>query len=126
MSLLADGLLILASLTSCIYCYVLKRRLVSFNDLQGGIGATIAQMTSSIRDMEDSFEQAKTSSEQASKKVSVMLQHADALSKLIERAEAAKISLESAQDKAKDPGKTRRKPISLFADSKQSQQKTAL
>lgn len=100
MALLADGFLIVASLTACLYCYVLKRRLTNLSDLQGGIGATISQMTASIKDMEESFEEAKRSSELTSRKVTVMLQHADVLARLIERAEAAKISLEPGEGKA--------------------------
>ena len=126
MALLADGFLIVASLTACLYCFVLKRRLASLSDLQGGIGATISQMTASIKDMEDSFEEAKRSSELTSRKVTVMLQHADVLARLIERAEAAKISLEPGEGTAKSRGDADLDAIVRLAGAKKARHKAAV
>lgn len=98
MTLVTDGFLILASLTACLYCFVLKRRLTRMMDLQDGIGATIAQMASSAEDLQESFDEAKKSSADASEKASKLIDAggdlAALLTGLIDRTEAAKAALE--------------------------------
>lgn len=98
MTLITDGFLILASLTACLYCFVLKRRLTGMTDLQEGIGATIAQMASSAEDLQRSFDEAKKSSDEASERASALIDAggdlAALLSDLVERTEAAKSTLE--------------------------------
>ncbi len=106
MTLVMDGLLLMASVTACLYCFLLNRRLKNLNNLQGGIGATILQMTSSLSELETSLEEAKKSSAEASGRVSEMIDHGGALAellyKLVERAEAAKQGLASSDLTAPD------------------------
>ncbi len=59
MNLIADGMLIAAALVAAIYCLVLARRLKRLRNLDKGLGAAIASLSSQVNEMRDALESAK-------------------------------------------------------------------
>lgn len=51
MELLADGLLVLGTLSAGFYCFVLARRISRLNDLENGIGSAVAVLSAQVDDL---------------------------------------------------------------------------
>jgi hypothetical protein len=62
MQLIADGLLIAAALCAAIYCHVLAGRLRRLRDMDGGVGAAIAALSSQVEEMRAALEAARAAS----------------------------------------------------------------
>ena len=60
-SYLPDILLILISACTCLYCAVLSRRLKKLQSLDGGLGASILELTQAIAETKNSALDARTS-----------------------------------------------------------------
>ncbi|WP_118137308.1 hypothetical protein [Oceanicella sp. SM1341] len=59
MALIADGLMIVASLVAAIYCIVLSKRVHGLSNLDQGLGAAIAGLSRQVDGMQGALEQAK-------------------------------------------------------------------
>ncbi|SET44512.1 hypothetical protein [Oceanicella actignis] len=62
MALIADGLLIAATLVAVIYCHVLAGRLRKLRDLDNGLGAAVAALARQSEEMRRTLEAAKLAS----------------------------------------------------------------
>ena len=62
MELIADGLLISAALCAAIYCHVLAGRLRRLRDMDGGVGAAIAALSTQVEEMRAALESARAAS----------------------------------------------------------------
>ncbi|QDL94759.1 hypothetical protein FDP22_23080 (plasmid) [Paroceanicella profunda] len=62
MALIADGLMIVASLVAAIYCIVLSSRVRGLTNLDQGLGAAIAGLSRQVDGMQGALEQAKRAS----------------------------------------------------------------
>ena len=61
MSLIADGLLIVAGLTAGLYCFVLSRRLKAFASTETGIGQEIRQLNATLAETREALAEAQSS-----------------------------------------------------------------
>lgn len=59
MALIADGLMVAASLVAAIYCMVLAARVRRLKDLDRGLGAAIAQLSHQVDGMQSALGEAK-------------------------------------------------------------------
>ena len=84
MSLIADILLVAASVGLAIYCLVLSRRLSRFTDLEKGVGGAVAVLSAQVDDLTRALKSAQTTAQNS----------ANALSSTTERAEDAARRLE--------------------------------
>jgi len=116
MSLITDGILIAASITACFYCFVLNIRLKALRSTKSGIGATISELSNSVGELEISLAKTKDANSLAAEKLEDLVGEAgtlaDFLSDLLERAETAKDTLDTA------PGSD--KPEAITADKQAS------
>ncbi len=89
MSLIADGVLIIACLTTAIYCFVLSRRLRSLSGLDEGIGLQIKQMNTALEEMRAAIKttraSAKTASDRLSREVAEARLTAQRLNQLLQQ-----------------------------------------
>ena len=69
MSLIADGLLILAGFAAATYCLVLSRRIRRLTNSGEGIGAEIEKLNRSIAEVQEATKRANHAAEEASKKL---------------------------------------------------------
>ncbi len=90
MSLIADGVLIIACLTTAIYCFVLSRRLRSLSGLDEGIGLQIKQMNVALEEVRAAIKttraSAKTASDRLSREVAEARLTAQRLNQLLQEA----------------------------------------
>ncbi|WP_425044961.1 hypothetical protein [Primorskyibacter sp. S87] len=84
MELIADILLLAGALGAGLYCFILSRRLNRFNDLEQGVGGAVAVLSSQVRDLTTTIEDARSASSQTTLE----------LQQLTERAETAAQKLE--------------------------------
>lgn len=59
MALIADILLIAGALGAAFYCVVLSRRLSNFSNLESGVGAAIADLSTKVTDLTTTLETAQ-------------------------------------------------------------------
>jgi len=62
MEIVADGLMILAGAAAAFYCLVLSRRLRRLTNLDSGLGAAIATLSTQVEEMRKSLESARSMS----------------------------------------------------------------
>lgn len=84
MEFVADILLVAGALGAGLYCFVLSRRLTRFTDLENGVGAAVAVLSSQVTDLQAALETAQKTASHSS----------DSLEDLTERAEGAAKRLE--------------------------------
>ena len=84
MDLVADIFLVSGAFAAGLYCFVLSRRLTKFTDLENGVGAAVAVLSSQVADLQAALQQAQTTASHSS----------DSLAELTERAEGAAKRLE--------------------------------
>lgn len=59
MDFIADGLLLIGTLTAVFYCYVLSKRIKSLSNLDSGLGGAITALSTQVEEMKVSFDAAK-------------------------------------------------------------------
>lgn len=69
MDLIADVLLIAAALSAAAYCHVLARRLRRLRDLDGGVGAAIATLSTQAEEMKAALAAARNASGDSAKEL---------------------------------------------------------
>ncbi len=88
MSLIADGVLIIACLTTAIYCFVLSRRLRSLSGMEDGIGLQIKQLNTALDEtrvaIKNTRASAKTASDRLSREVAEARLTAQRLNQLVQ------------------------------------------
>ena len=84
MELIADILLVSATLAASVYCVVLSKRLRRFTDLEKGVGGAIAVLSAQVDDMTKTLKKAQDSAQGS----------ATSLAGLTDRAEDAARKLE--------------------------------
>lgn len=59
MDFIADGLLLIGTLTAVFYCYVLSKRIKGLSNLDSGLGGAITALSAQVEEMKGSFNAAK-------------------------------------------------------------------
>jgi hypothetical protein len=92
MSLIADGVLIFACLTTAIYCFVLSRRLRSLSGTEEGLGLQIRQMNAALDETRSSVKEirgsAKAATDRLTREIAQAKRTADRLKQVLAEAEA--------------------------------------
>lgn len=79
MSLIADGLMIVAGLTAGLYCLVLSRRLRQLSDSGQGIGAQIRQLSDAIAETRGAVAEARKTSAESGARLGREMKKAEGL-----------------------------------------------
>lgn len=77
MDLLANGLLLAATLAAAYYCYVLARRMKRLTDLDSGLGGAITALSRQVDEMKTSVDAAKQVSGASAKDLVAMTARAE-------------------------------------------------
>jgi ABC-type transporter Mla subunit MlaD len=77
MELVTDFLLLAATATACLYCFVLSRRLKALTSAEGGLGAGIAALTKSAEEMKAAVERSKTAADETAARLATLIETAD-------------------------------------------------
>ena len=96
---LPDIILILISVLTCLYCWLLSRRLKKLQSLEGGLGASILELTRTITETNKAALAAKRSTEASVETLESLLLQVDTA---IPQIEARLESLKNARALAKD------------------------
>ena len=123
MSLIADGLLIVAGLTAGLYCFVLSRRLKAFSSTETGIGQEIRQLNATLAETREALSEAQSSAKAEAEALARDIAHARKLStqltNVIAEAERAKANLATPQDTPTERPKSKAAdPIGVPAENK--------
>ena len=59
MDFMADGLLLIGTLTAVFYCYALSKRIKNLSNLDSGLGGAITALSAQVDEMKQSFDAAK-------------------------------------------------------------------
>lgn len=78
MDLVTDFLLLAASATACLYCFVLSRRLKGLTSAKDGLGAGIAALSQSASEMKSAVSATKASADAAASRIETLMSEADA------------------------------------------------
>ena len=78
MDLVTDFLLLAASATACLYCFVLSRRLKGLTSAKDGLGAGIAALSQSANEMKSAVSETKASADAAASRIETLMAEADA------------------------------------------------
>lgn len=89
MDVIADILLIAATLGAGIYCLVLARRLSRFTDLENGMGGAIAVLSTKVDEMTKALRDAQTLAEGSSDALTDLTERADGVAQRLELMVAA-------------------------------------
>lgn len=89
MELIADSLLLAATVGAAIYCYVLAARLRRFTTLETGMGGAIAVLSAQVDDMTRALEKAQGVAGASERRLEDLTARADVLAKRLELMVAA-------------------------------------
>ena len=89
MTLIADMLLLAATLGAALYCYVLATRLRRFTTLESGMGGAIAVLSAQVDEMTRALEKAQAVAGQSGQRLAVLTTRAEELSTRLELLVAA-------------------------------------
>ena len=84
MTLIADILLLAATLAAAVYCYVLAGRLRRFTALETGMGGAIAVLSGQVDEMTRALEKAQQVAGQSGQRLAVLTSRAEELSTRLE------------------------------------------
>ncbi|WP_395542531.1 hypothetical protein [Neotabrizicola sp. sgz301269] len=84
MQLIADSLLLAATIGAAIYCYVLAARLRRFTTLETGMGGAIAVLSAQVDDMTKALEKAQGVAGASERRLEDLTARADVLAKRLE------------------------------------------
>lgn len=92
MSLIADGILIVACLTTAVYCFVLSRRLRSLSQTEDGLGLQLLQLNTALDETRASVKEirssAKTATDRLSREIAQSKRVADRLKRVLAEVES--------------------------------------
>ncbi len=77
MDLLANGLLLAATLAAAYYCYILSRRMRRLTDLDSGLGGAITALSRQVDEMKTSVDAARQVSGASVKDLAAMTSRAE-------------------------------------------------
>lgn len=77
MELVVDFLLLAASGTAGLFCWVLSRKLKALTSVEAGLGAGVAALSQSAEEMKTTLDGVKTSAEETAARVEALLAEAD-------------------------------------------------
>ena len=97
MELIADIFLVASAVGAGLYCFVLSRRLAKFTDLENGVGAAVAVLSSQVSDLQTALEVARTSATSSTSSLETLTQRAEDTAKRLELMVAALHDLPSTQ-----------------------------
>ncbi|MCB5409558.1 DUF6468 domain-containing protein [Pseudogemmobacter faecipullorum] len=89
MDLIADSLLLAATLGAVLYCYVLAQRLQRFTALETGMGGAIAVLSAEVDEMTRALEKAQGVAGQSERRLGSLTDRADHLATRLELLVAA-------------------------------------
>lgn len=84
MALIADILLIAGALGAAFYCVVLSRRLSNFSNLESGVGAAIADLSTKVTDLTTTLETAQNAATASSSSLERTTERAEDASRRLE------------------------------------------
>ncbi len=84
MELIADSLLLAATVGAAIYCYVLAARLRRFTTLESGMGGAIAVLSAQVDDMTKALQKAQGVASGSEQRLSELTVRADLLARRLE------------------------------------------
>ncbi|AJE44824.1 hypothetical protein [Celeribacter indicus] len=84
MELIADILMIAATLAVAIYCIVLARRLSRFTDLEKGVGGAIAVLSAQVDDMTRTLTKAQRTAAGSAARLDELTERAEDVSRRLE------------------------------------------
>ncbi|MCK0151830.1 hypothetical protein MWU54_17435 [Marivita sp. S6314] len=84
MDLIADILLVAGALGAGLYCFVLSRRLTRFTDLENGVGAAVAVLSSQVTELQSALEDARKTANHSSDTLEAVTERAEQASKKLE------------------------------------------
>lgn len=84
MEIVADILLAAGALGAGFYCFVLSRRLVTFSNLENGVGSAIGVLSSQVKELESILHEARDDVTQSSKKLDNLTNRAEKSAERIE------------------------------------------
>jgi methyl-accepting chemotaxis protein len=73
-----------ATLGAALYCFILGRRLKSFNQLDKGVGGAVAVLSAQVDELQNALETAEKSAADSAKTLSDLNERADSLSNRLE------------------------------------------
>lgn len=103
MELIADVLLLAATVGAAVYCYVLAARLRRFTTLESGMGGAIAVLSAQVDDMTRALEKAQGVASASETRLEELTQRADTLARQLELMVASLHDLPEAQAPASEP-----------------------
>lgn len=89
MEMIADILLVAGALGAGLYCFVLSRRLAKFTDLENGVGAAVAVLSSQVSELQTALETAQTSATSSTTSLESLTTRAEDTAKRLELMVAA-------------------------------------
>jgi hypothetical protein len=123
MDLIADILLIAATLGASVYCVILSRRLRRFTNLEKGVGGAIAVLSAQVDDMTKTLAAAQGSAEASTDSLAGLTARAEAAAKRLELLVA---SLHDIPERSQQPPKPSVAPEdALFHSSRTVQRQAA-
>lgn len=81
MDMVTDFLLLAASATACLYCYVLSKRLKGLSNANEGLGAGIAALSQSAEEVKTAVASTKASADAAAARIETLMLEADVKAK---------------------------------------------
>lgn len=84
MEYLADILMVAGALGAAVYCFVLSRRLSSFNDLEKGVGGAVAALSAQVDELNRTMLTAKQASDGSGEALEDLTTRAEEVSRQLE------------------------------------------
>ncbi|MFP7675437.1 DUF6468 domain-containing protein [Marivita sp. S0852] len=108
MDMVADTLLVAGALGAGIYCFILSRRLTQFNNLENGVGAAVAVLSSQVTELQTALDAARSTANHSSDTLVEITERAEQTSKKLELMVAAlhdlpQVSETSVPQKSSEP-----------------------
>ncbi len=103
MELLADGLFILAGFGAAFYCLILSRRIRRLSNLDSGLGAAIAGLSTQVEEMRRTLDSARSISGKTQKELTQMTARAEIAAGRLELLLVAVHTREDTESREKTP-----------------------
>ena len=84
MELIADILLAAGAIGAAVYCYVLGRRLRTFNDLEKGVGGAVAVLSAQVDDLTKTLAEAQKTAAGSAETLTELTERAENMSRKLE------------------------------------------
>ena len=89
MEFVADILLVAGALGAGLYCFVLSRRLTRFTDLENGVGAAVAVLSTQVTELQTALDAAQNTANHSNEALENVTQRAEQTAKKLELMVAA-------------------------------------